>query len=664
MWAFFGYAPRPDRTGSAENSWGMKAMLTKLKEVCRRLCPVQPFVFLGIFAVVLESLSFTYPPIFSYYTQQAAGLILAGVFLLVNWSRLVRRPTDGGDVRRLWELVFIYGTCLVLLIPVHALSWLDALGALAPRAFVVWFLSMLTLVATTVIARLTQLDKTAVAIEGRAADVKTVVEDAATKFATLNRTAREVSTEFKQVVDAQMSSVGISKQINRIREAGGEAQMGVSSLLKGIAERADATAKAAEMLCSKQATRSIAERVPAEMVPAAGLVIQKVLWLAIANYLGVDPLSPGAEDRGLEYTLEGDYLLYSRLIENLFNGIIVVREDIRNTPYRVEILTTLNVPPRMWYNIIIPVGWKDDLNGWVDEKDPFWDSSPSTSLRWEHYRAVQAACIELGREGNFCGFSRCFLQEGRAGPKESGPLFGQAFEADKTSFIPTCCLTARDRLITAFKARIKPDATLDTLTFQKAEQAELETLMKPLGRADAVRLASRYAKAQPSHIEVGGPGDYIYPVAYEPDYGSGTGAPPGWTRLLGDLVDRYQTSSRRCLLWTIKDTATGDLRVSVRPKVESGKPLLPWDLFAVGVTKADSDINALPGGDGGSGITWLFTVSLITDERGGYTTTRVLTCIDQDERDQADFSAYTGFANLILKWAGDGSRTVRPLLEV
>jgi len=519
---------------------------------------------------------------------------------------------------------------------------------MAPRAFVVWFLSMLTLVATTVIRRLTFLDETAHNIERQAVDTKKLVYEAATEFKALNERAVHVTTETNRVFNLQVSSLGIIGQIERIRRAAGETDIGLNSLLRGVAARAEATARAAEALCTRAASAKVGQLISADIAGTAGLVFHEVLYWAVADYLGVDPLTSAASSEGLAYTLEGDYLLYSRLIENLFSRIMLIRDKIMATQYRIEIFTTLNVPPRMWYNVIIPVGWKDDLPRWIKDKRRFWDSSVSTNLRWERYRAVQAACIDLGKNDDFCGFTRCFLREGRLDAKESGPLYDRAFEFDRNSFVPTPCLAARDQLVATLKA-----------CGGVCDEDELRRIMQPLQGAEACKLVADYEGVPPSPGDEGTRGDYVYPIVYDADHALSDPAPEGFSGLISDLVHKYQTSPERSLLWSVKRAAAQLLPVSISPIVDPKKPILPWDLFAVGLTKKDSDISALPGGEGDSAPTWLFTVSLITDERGGQTTTRVLPCIDDADQNRLDFQAYTGFVNLILKHAADKDNTLK-----
>ena len=175
-------------------------------------------------------------------------------------------------------------------------------------------------------------------------------------------------------------------------------------------------------------------------------------------------------------------------------------------------------------------------------------------------------------------------------------------------------------------------------------------------------MAERFKDCIKEHerSDSGDPMAYLYPILHP---AQGEEVEKGWGKLARDFVDNYQTSPQRALVWNITE---GDaLSVTVSPQAAvSGKPRLPWDLFAVGVSGPVDNIKDLPrpGSPEAPGISWLFTVSLLTDERGSYTTTRILTATDQGEAG-GDFGAYTTFIDDVLRSAvSEGRLEVTPLV--
>ena len=563
----------------------------------------------------------------------------------------------GGDLSKLWEVVFAWGTLLALFSTLGSRTLDAAVTDVCPRVFVVWFLSILTLVATNIIAQLKDLKEHAAEVQRSVEQARVSVQGAqqygqelAKQAGGLKKVAEEVRGDVRNLFLSATEVLKIDTQIANLWNYERPGEVAIDSFLSAIKGRAIGMVDVTKRLNDPQAISSL--NALAGFEEPAKLIISKVLHPSVARYLAVDPMRFSTD--GLSFTLEGDYLLYSRLVENLFRNLILFLREIDDKKFHIEVFTTLNVPPRMWYNVVIPVGWDRSFSDWATlQPNAFLDFDPRTNERWEQYKAAQALCIKLGKDNgrNSLGFTRCFLQEGRDETHASPSLFTEScFDFDRRSFVHEDAIASRNIIAAAIE---KIAGMVADCRDMEILESELRLALGPMSRQSWNALAEDYRTCIQEHEQSDRSDStaYLYPILYLRE----AKEPKKWRHLTRDFIENYQTSPQRALVWNIESTE--NLSVSVSPgAAKNGKPRLPWDLFAVGVSGPVEKIENLP--DPGSpdqrSISWLFTVSLLTDERGSCTTTRVLTAADQGEA-KGDFGAYTTFINDVLRSAVDRS---------
>jgi hypothetical protein len=644
-----------------EDQWGL---------VTSRLFWLCVIGLVGLAATVF-TLPFNVPsgttPEISWWNVLFRIVTLAAIFIYMLWPfrrETLRGIVLDGDLSRLWEVVFAFGTLLALFSDARTAD--TALTLMCPRVFVVWFLSMLTLVATTVIGQLRNLNRQALQLRQVVGDASTRVTDAASvagqiaqvlsssvenldthsgdlerRAEGLKDVAKDVSGSTRDLFEAASKVLEVDTQVAELWGYGRPGQAAIDAFLSAIKGRADGMLNVTKLL------PKLVEHCHSE---AARLVITNVLQQGVARYLAVDPMDFSDSKRRMSFTLEGDYLLYSRLIENFFRNLILILPVIDNDR-RVEIFTTLNVPPRMWYNVVVPAGWDRDIRAFQEVCSEFLDLFPRTTPRWEQYKAAQALCITRGRDAQSVGFTRCFLQENRQ-HTPSPSLFGsQFFERDADARIYKPALDARDGLLrdlAAVKATRCHELELKITALKGAmdrfPQADSDveipvsvTIRKPTGEAHPLT-------------------PHLYPIYIG---SNGQVDPNQWVRLTDDLVANYHTSPQRALVWEIDDDYKAKRSVRnwcVQPDPDDSLRAIPWDLFAVGVSECRSDLDAVPEPHA---VDWLFIAYLMTDERGTQTSTRVLPFETDVEEDTMYFQACTAFIRDILTAAQPGAKGLR-----
>lgn len=575
--------------------------------------------------------------------------LLAGAILLVALASCVYFVCKHRVADCLWMFVWSWGTALALFIPITANNTNTMLAELTPRLFVVWFLSLLTMVATLLLARMTRLAATQDALRklldaAEAWNKKTELsfDETHKKIDEMQDHARNAIRTAASAVNVVERYVGVQDLEQKIRRVQAREQAvtntaahqhvhptqsfleAANKRLEVIAEIGERVRERVERAVELAEGGTIAEK-------AQAFLISNVLLPSFLPYLGSDPWHKSEGKLAASVIQDGSYLQYARLIEAVFReGSRCIDEFGKSFPgFSIEMFTTLNIYPRRLLNAIDGTPIADAYEKEARELDV-----ARTSVAWEHYRAVQAYAVKKGRASGLLALTRCFVTKTADEQKMLQYELTRAFLGREST-------TAFDALARKLEAPLPGAKPEDYL---KLSEAEVKLCLEPLkvsGWSEG-KLKSLGFSTIPRHD---GDGCFAHKIAmcgYRQELS--IDLKKEWRPVISECLWRYFSSPARAL-WAHSET----LR-------------LPQDIFVVGVAEK-SEVVSCP-----RAIKPACVITLDTTEGGTITVTNVLFPGDTQEigpgaTNPLTFEAIEQLVNEILGQQPRAGLRVWPVME-
>lgn len=556
----------------------------------------------SIIAAVLSffvSVGLIYVPMRRYLCEpDKAGTAPCGVALAASDDEERRECETRRLLHSVWLFVFSFGTGMTALTArVNATSITtasEALAELLPRFFVVWFLSILTMVATRVISRLDSLERMQLRLQKTLAETDSLLKRVKPELERIGAKALSAvgtAAEAVKLLDEYLKVQGLESQIQR------HFQLPVTHFQLPVTPTKSFVDAGVKRLRLIKKTGAAALRAATMEDPCAVLfpdarryLTSNVLLPALLPYLGDDTWRPG---EGIAVIQDGSYLPYSRFIEAVFRELYRSRADfrLRFPDLSVEIFTTLSVPPRRFFNVLDgrSVSVLTGSNG-LDQA--------ATTAGWEAYRAVQAFVIAEGRDTRRLGLTRCFVTD----PELSSWRNVELTEDKERALVLRSTLEAPNAAKEVLAKSTNAGDTDAFLRIKLDREDYIEALMSPLkvnrwGSNGAVTLGDTSIPFTTPRQDSFAYAIGIAPAELRPEdietYGG------SWRPLMLECLTRYLSWPERAL------TLAGRIR-------------LPQDIFVVGVVRGEverwhpKELNAA------------FIVTLETSEGATATTTSVL----------------------------------------